>query len=193
MKASLSTPIAMIAAGIVWFGTGTGTAIAKDHAFTGSAKCGTCHKSASQGEQLAKWQATAHAKAYETLGTDKAKELGKKAGVDDPQKSDACLQCHVTAHGVDAALLGPKYDATEGVGCESCHGAGADYDTNAIMKAIMTGETEPASVGLIIPNEKTCRGCHNEKSPTFAGFDYEKFVAKIAHPIPEERKARYKK
>jgi hypothetical protein len=36
----------------------------------------------------------------------------------------------------------------------------------------MTGETEPASVGLMIPIEKSCRGCHNEKSPTFAGFDY---------------------
>jgi hypothetical protein len=60
------------------------------------------------------------------------------------------------------------------------------------MVALTTGEIEPASVGLVIPDEKTCKTCHNEESPTFAGFEYEEMVKKIAHPIPDAKKAEYK-
>jgi hypothetical protein len=60
------------------------------------------------------------------------------------------------------------------------------------MKAIASGEITGASVGLTIPDEKTCTGCHNKESPTFKAFDFEKMAAKIAHPTPEERKAKYK-
>jgi hypothetical protein len=38
--------------------------------------------------------------------------------------------------------------------------------------------------GLIIPDEALCRSCHNEESPTFKGFNYEEYLAKIAHPVP---------
>ena len=54
------------------------------------------------------------------------------------------------------------------------------------------GELDGATVGLVAPDEKLCTGCHNEESPTFEGFDYEKMLKKIAHPIPEEKKATYK-
>ena len=46
-----------------------------------------------------------------------------KAGVSgDPQKADACLKCHVTAHGVAAAQKDPTFTIDDGVGCEACHG-----------------------------------------------------------------------
>ena len=163
-----------------------------DHVFVGATKCATCHKTAAQGEQFVKWQASEHAKAFATLATPEAKELGKKAGIEDPQKDPQCLSCHVTGHGAPAALHGPKYDPTEGVGCESCHGAGADYIKKATMEGITAGTIDAASVGLVIPDAKTCQGCHNEKSPSFKGFDFEKMKAKIAHPMPAERKAKYK-
>jgi len=161
--------------------------------YVGATKCSTCHKTAAQGEQFPKWQASPHAKAYETLASAEAKEIGKKVGVDDPQKSDTCLRCHVTGHGKDASLFGEKYAASEGVGCESCHGAGSDYIKMSTMKGVMTGEIEPASVGLILPDEKLCITCHNDGSPTFKGFDFKEYAAKIAHPIPDAKKATYKK
>jgi hypothetical protein len=170
----------------------TGVANATDHMFVGATKCATCHKTTVQGEQYPKWQESEHAKAFATLATPEAKEVGKKLGVEDPQKDPKCLSCHVTGHGAAAALLGPKYDATEGVGCESCHGAGGDYIKKATMEGITSGTIEPASVGLIVPDQKTCEGCHNDKSPSFKGFDYEKMKAKIAHALPAERKAKYK-
>lgn len=160
--------------------------------FVGVAKCKTCHKTAAQGEQHPIWLKSAHSKTYELLASDKAKAIGKEKGIEDPQKADECLKCHVTGHGVDAKFLGAKYAATDGVGCESCHGAGGDYYKKKTMEAIASGEIEAASVGLTMPTEETCTQCHNKESPTFTSFDFEKMFAKIAHPIPEERKAKYK-
>jgi len=160
--------------------------------FVGVGKCKTCHKTEAQGEQHPIWLKGPHAKAYEVLASDEAKAVAKEKGIEDPQTADDCLKCHVTGHGVAAELLGAKYLATDGVGCESCHGPGADYYKKKTMVAAMTGEIEAASVGLVTPDEKTCTACHNEDSPTFKGFDFEKMVAKIAHPIPEERMSKYK-
>ncbi len=111
--------------------------------------------------------------------------------MEDPQSSDECLQCNVTAYNVAAEFLGTKYDKTQGVGCESCHGAGGDYYKKKTMISLIKGEIEPESVGLTIPDEQVCVQCHNENSPSFKGFDYEERFAKIAHPIPDAKKAEH--
>ncbi|MFQ5511014.1 MAG: multiheme c-type cytochrome [Candidatus Krumholzibacteriia bacterium] len=160
--------------------------------FVGTAKCKMCHKTPAQGEQYGIWEKGPHAKAYESLASEKAMEVAKKKGIADPQKADECLKCHVTAHGVDEKYLGTKYTATDGVGCESCHGAGNDYKKKKTMIAALKGEIEPASVGLVIPDEKTCVKCHNEESPFYQEFDFEKMAAKISHKMPEERRAKHK-
>ena len=165
----------------------------EQRAFVGATKCKTCHKKVEVGEQFIIWEKSTHAQAYQTLASDKAKEIAKEKGIDNAQEADECLCCHVTGHGVAAEFLGPKYDKTEGVGCESCHGAGTDYKKKKTMVAIMAGEIEGASVGLLTPDEKTCVGCHNDKSPTFKEFNFEEMLEKIAHPIPEAKKAEYKK
>ena len=154
---------------------------AKVHAFVGTDGCKLCHKLEAKGDQYGKWMASPHANAFKVLGTDEAKAIATKAGVKgDPQTADECLSCHVTAHGVKADLLGPKYAKEDGVGCESCHGAGADYKSNKVMK-----DPEAAkAAGLIMPTEETCTTCHNEKSPTFKEFDFKKAAAIIAHPDP---------
>ena len=38
------------------------------------------------------------------------------------------------------------------------------------------------------PDEKVCKGCHNEGSPSFKGFDFAAAKAKIAHPNPQAAK-----
>ncbi len=173
---------------------GMSRAEGKQRRYVGVAKCKMCHRKAEQGEQYTIWSKTKHAKAYENLATPKAKELAKKAGVADPQKDGKCLKCHVTAYGVDPQYLGKKYKMEDGVGCESCHGAGGDYAKKSIMKKLTAGEITPESVGLTFPpDEKVCVKCHNDESPVFKGFNFEEAKKKIAHPIPEARKAMYKK
>ena len=139
-----------------------------------------CHKSAKQGTQLKIWQASAHAKAFETLGTPEAKKIAAEKGIADPQKADACLKCHVTAPGVSDDLKGAKFANDEGVGCERCHGPGSLYKKRSVMK----DREKAVANGLLIPDEKTCLGCHNEESPTYKAFNYEEFLKKIAHPKP---------
>jgi Cytochrome c554 and c-prime len=181
-----------LAALVLVAGIAPDTALAVEHMYVGVAKCATCHKTAAQGEQLAKWQTTDHAKAYATLAGAKAKELAKAKGIDDPQKAPECLKCHVTGYGADPKLLGEKYLASDGVGCESCHGAGGDYYKKTTMEAIMAGTTDAASVGLVKPDKAACEKCHNKESPSFQGFDFDKMVEKIKHPLPADRKAKYK-
>lgn len=154
---------------------------AATHQYVGVTKCAMCHKSKARGNQVAAWESAKHSKAYETLGSDAAKEIGKKMGIEDPQKSPKCLKCHVTAYGVDAKLLGSKYSMEEGVGCESCHGPGGDYMKLSVMK----DQKQAIEAGLILPTEEVCVGCHNDESPTYQKFTYKEFYAKIAHPRPK--------
>ncbi len=162
-----------------------GTALAGDHSYVGVATCKMCHKKAKTGDQYGKWLESGHAKAYETLkGEAAAKIVAEKGLKGNAWELDECLQCHVTAHGVDAAQLGKKYKVEDGVGCESCHGPGSDYKKMKVMK----DEAAAVAAGLVIPDEKTCVQCHNDKSPTFKGFDFEERFAKIAHPIPGKEK-----
>lgn len=156
--------------------------VAADHGYVGVDGCKMCHGKKT-GDQYKIWSESAHANAFKVLASDEAKAVAKKLKLEgDPQKLDECLSCHVTAHGVDAKLLGSKYSVEDGVGCESCHGPGSDYKKYSVMK----DREKAIAAGLIMPDEKTCIQCHNEKSPTYKEFDFKKAYAKIAHPIPTE-------
>jgi hypothetical protein len=155
------------------------------HQYVGATKCKMCHLSKSKGAQFTIWKESAHASAYTNLTTDKAKEAYAKAvpgGTENPAESPQCLACHSTGYGKPAELFADTFDKTEGVGCEACHGPGSDYQKMTVMK----DKTAAVAAGLIMPTEETCKGCHNEKSPTFTGFDYKTYFAKIAHPLPKE-------
>lgn len=156
-----------------------GSAIA-EHNYVGVKGCKACHMSSKTGAQFKAWEKSRHARAYETLASAKAKEVATAKGIDNPQESSECLKCHVTGYGADASLIESTYKKEDGVGCESCHGAGKDYKNIKIMK-----DPEAAKAkGLIIPDEQVCKKCHSEESPTYTPFGYEEGKAQIAHPRP---------
>jgi hypothetical protein len=142
------------------------TLMAQNFKYIGAAKCKMCHNKPDKGEQFNKWAAGPHANAMSSLSAEEAK---------DPK----CLKCHSTAAAVDAKMIA-TLKPEEGVSCESCHGPGSLYKSNAVMKS----QEQSIAKGLIIPTEETCRTCHNEESPTFKGFDFAEYSAKIAHPNP---------
>jgi len=152
--------------------------------YIGANKCKTCHKKAKDGEQYKKWSESPHAGAMKTLASDEAKKIAKEMGIADPATDAKCTKCHSTFAAVDAKLLDKKTKLTldEGVSCESCHGAGSEYKSKKVMK----DQKLSAASGLIIPDEKTCKGCHNSESPTFKDFNFAKASEKIAHPIPKK-------
>ncbi|MEE9218427.1 MAG: cytochrome c family protein [Acidobacteriota bacterium] len=172
---------AIIALPLLHFST---QAKAGDHAYVGVQKCKMCHNSKAKGAQYTQWNKTTHAQAYKTLASEEAKKVAAEKGIADPQKASECLKCHVTGHDAPADKLIQKYSIEDGVGCESCHGPGSDYQKKKVMKV----RDQAVTAGLIIPNEKTCIGCHNSESPFFEGFDYATYFEKIAHPNPNKAK-----
>jgi hypothetical protein len=152
--------------------------------YVGVKMCGMCHKKDESGNQLAKWQAGPHAKAFEVLGTPEAKEAGKKCGVENPQTSGKCLKCHSTAYNWTESVATEKIKPEDGVTCESCHGPGKGY----MKKSTMESRSDAIAAGLVYPAAKSCTLCHNNQSPTFKSFDEKAMVEKIAHPDPKVKK-----
>ncbi len=165
--------------------TARATDDATEHGFVGAKKCKACHKKEKKGAQYPKWLESDHAKAYETLLTEESKKICVDMGIETaPEETDQCLKCHVTGHGAKDELLGKKYDKTEGVTCESCHGAAADWFKPHKEEAALA---DAKAAGLIEPScEKMCLECHNEESPTYKPFVHKEKLAAIAHPNPSK-------
>lgn len=177
---------------------------AQDFEYVGNAKCKMCHKKVEVGEQYAKWEASPHAGAFETLKSEKSAQIAKNKGIEgEAWETPECLKCHTTGFGVggyevkDEDFWNPEPEDKTGVkavkrmkglqavGCEACHGPGSKYKSKKIMQAIFAGELDGTTVGLTKISEKTCTGCHNEESPTFKPFNYGERKVEIAHSIPE--------
>ena len=149
---------------------GYGAALAFD--YIGSTKCKMCHKGEAKGRVYEIWEASRHAQSFVTL-----KEKGE-------QENPDCLVCHVTGweQPTGYGSEGADDDALASVGCEACHGPGSDYRQMSIMRDRETAIEN----GLMIPDEETCKACHNENSPTFQDFDFEEDWKTIEHHTPEE-------
>ena len=128
------------------------SAHAQKFKYIGASKCKMCHNKVAKGEQYKKWAAGPHAKAMESLKGEEAK---------DPK----CLKCHSTIGGVDKSLVA-SLKITDGVSCESCHGAGSSHLANT---AARYGRVE-------LP---VCTGCHNLKNSP--DFDFYSFLPRITH------------
>ncbi len=131
--------------------------------YIGAKKCRICHM---KDKTYPTWEETKHAKAWESL-------------TDEQKKDEECVSCHITAKLEDGTIL-------EGVQCEACHGPGSEYKSMKVMK-----DRELAiKNGLLIPNEETCKKCHNENVPeefrSDEPFDYAKMQEKGVHALPEK-------
>lgn len=167
--------------------------------FIGAAKCKMCHGAAGSGDQFGGWKKQKHAKAFETLAGADAKKLAKDKGIDDPQKADACLKCHVTAFKEEPARVAKGFDANAGVQCESCHGPGGKHMKARMAAAQAAGDAgdDKAAPRVEIPKDEivarpemaACTTCHNKESPSFKPFCFKKRVQEIAHLDPRDTKA----
>jgi hypothetical protein len=174
---------------------------AGDYSYMGVDNCKMCHKKVEKGNQFGVWSESKHATALETLKGEEAAKIVTEKGIEGSAAEAAeCLSCHVTGFGKskgyevqtaefienpDNARAVKKNNSKANVGCESCHGPGSGYKSKTTMEGIHSGEIEADSVGLWTATVEVCTTCHNEKSPTYKEFDFEKMVAKIAHPYPE--------
>jgi hypothetical protein len=106
-----------------------------NYKYTGAASCGSssCHGSTKPkadfpklNENIVWTQKDKHAKAYATLTNEKLKsgvspsKIAQNLKIAKATESSKCLVCH--AVDVKPELRGPKFDITEGVHCDGCHG-----------------------------------------------------------------------
>ena len=123
----------------------------KGPAYSGSEKCGECHRAAYK-----VWAVSDHAKALHTLAV---------AGHDqDPE----CIVCHVTGAAYRSGFQSEGTTPSLGrVGCESCHGAGAAHSAH------------PYLVPMRKTTSEQCISCHRPlNSPK---FEFAKYWAKVRH------------
>ncbi len=107
----------------------SGVVQAGEATYLGVGKCASsgCHGSVKLGNQKGPWDESDHSKAITNLDGKKGKEYAAKLAIDKPAESELCLSCHSTAFGVSDERLDETFDASEGVQCEACHGAGSEY------------------------------------------------------------------
>lgn len=111
-----------------------------------------------------------HSKAYATLASDASRALATRLGIGSASSAKICLDCH--ADNVPVARRGEKFQLSDGVGCEACHG-GAErwlsthYNTPAVDHAANLA-------GGLYPTEEPearaelCLSCHLGTADKFA-------------------------
>lgn len=166
------------------------TDTSEEYNYVGVDKCKMCHKSDKSGNQFGIWKESAHAKAFTTLQSEEANNIAKEKGFDTPAaETKECLVCHATGYDLDAGRLEKKYSVEDGVQCETCHGPGSGYwNVKKPSKTREENRTAAVEKGLVVHEDVAayCQTCHNEKSPTFKGFNYEEMWKKIDHSVPSE-------
>jgi len=137
LRGSSARGITMGLIGLFWLAVGPGlpAAEAQQYKYTGAASCGAsnCHGSTKPKADFPKLDESVqwakkdrHAQAYATLLNEKLKsgvspsKIAKGLNLAKAEASERCLTCH--AVNVPVALRGPKFDVTEGVHCDGCHG-----------------------------------------------------------------------
>jgi thiol-disulfide isomerase/thioredoxin len=107
----------------------------------GSAACRECHK-----PQSKHWEKSGHARAMDVLTDSTAADA-------------SCTPCHATPTVMGAGESTGTFRTEEGVGCESCHGAGAEHAKHPTAQNIVgLGESCPECV-----IEGICTSCHTVK------------------------------
>jgi hypothetical protein len=140
--------------------------------YVGVATCGgtTCHgRSEADGaivrqDEIMLWQdpataAGAHSRAWAVLREPRSQEIGRRLGIGDPSTAPMCLGCHATP----AGRRGARFQTSDGVGCESCHGAASGW----LSSHYAVGGTHAANVSRgLVPLENPraraaqCLDCH---------------------------------
>jgi hypothetical protein len=142
--------------------------------YEGVATCGgsTCHgRAEGNGEvvrqdEIASWQepssvAGAHSRAFAVLSSPRGKQIADSLGLGPATAAPACLGCHATYE--PGSAKGERFQLSDGVGCESCHGAASGWLASHYAKpATHASNVAAGLVPLDRPQTraKVCLDCH---------------------------------
>ena len=142
------------------------------HQSVGTVNCAssTCHGSNQertatpvlQNEYTTWLRQDPHTQAYAVLKNSESKRIAKNLGLPQPaHESKVCLDCH--SHNVPASKQGPRFDKSDGVNCEACHGPAEKWikthvEPNASHAKNIDNGLYPTSDAYAVA--KLCTSCH---------------------------------
>lgn len=156
--------------------------------------CAKCHE-----PQWESWAETKHAKAIDSLKPGEAVGAKRDAGLDpdkDFTEDPDCLKCHVTGLDEGGYEVGNRRAEMKyyGVGCETCHGPGGDYQP---IKDSYPNDDFPReeviAAGMMYAQLETCTPCHNTDEdnpfpePDFLALTYDDGLVEAHDHIKQEK------
>lgn len=111
-----------------------------------------------------------HSGAYRTLRNEASQAMAARLGLANAHTADLCLNCH--ADNVAPSRRGERFQISDGVGCESCHG-GAERWINTHYNSTTVSHADNLAAGLY-PSEapaaraELCLSCHLGTDEKFA-------------------------
>ncbi len=146
----------------------------------GVATCATsqCHGSVvpregsnvMQNEYITWTQDDPHSQAYDVLRNDESKAIAARLGLRAAHTAKICLDCH--ADNVASDKRGEKFQLSDGVGCEACHGGAENWLSSHYNLPVIT-HADSVAAGLY-PSDKLskranlCLSCHLGNDDKFA-------------------------
>lgn len=113
-----------------------------------------------------------HSRAYQTLLSDESKSMARRLGIGPAHEAKVCLDCH--ADNVPEGQRGERFQLSDGVGCEACHGGAGDWiASHAVLGATHADNVERGLRPLsnIQTRAQLCLSCHFGTAEKFAGHD----------------------
>ena len=110
-----------------------------------------------------------HAQAYRTLELAESKRIAANLGLASASTAPICLNCH--ADNVPSDKRGPKFQISDGVGCEACHGGSEKWiQSHAAESATHKGNVALGMYSSEQPLKRAelCLGCHLGTKDRFA-------------------------
>jgi hypothetical protein len=150
-----------------------------DYKHMGVASCSTsvCHgklapqsdKDVALNEYRIWQQEDRHAQAYRTLELPESKRIAANLGLPNATAAKICLDCH--ADNVPANKRGAKFQISDGVGCEACHGGSEQWlESHAAEAATHKDNLARGMYPTEQPLKRVqvCLGCHLGTKDQFA-------------------------
>jgi hypothetical protein len=188
----------------------------REHQWQGAASCSAaaCHgangRPGSKSSEYSTWaDHDAHNRAYRVLFDECSRRIARNLGLDRPAHESAlCLNCHGTLP--PDHLRGDRFQASDGVSCEGCHGPAQHWLAEHYLPAWKTlTSAQKESRGFqnttdLLIRARQCVDCHVGKGDAdvnhdllAAGhprlqFEFNLFLASVPkHWSEQDEKARY--
>ena len=110
-----------------------------------------------------------HSRAYRALEKPLSKRIAASLGLGNPTTQKICLDCH--ADNVPSNRRGPKFQLTDGVSCESCHGGSEKWiESHAAQSRTHRDNVAQGMYPSELPLQRAqlCLSCHLGGKDQFA-------------------------